>query len=160
MWIRWHLSLTVSTGAWRWGQNAYGGPRKGSWRKRPGNKMVQIQNKGTKFLLAFILGFVKFVLNTEPPGSLSLVPCFGELSTEFSASVWILSPLFRMFELDPEDFYSDWSSSGSVNVSNSQESNGPGLNMLTVYRKKKLKPTKWRLSWFSRPGPGKGARCL
>lgn len=44
-----------------------------------------------------------------------------------------------MFELDPEDFYSDWSSSGSVNVSNSQESNGPGLNMLTVYRKKKIK---------------------
>lgn len=56
-----------------------------------GNKMVQIQNKGTKFLLAFILGFFKFVLNTEPPGSLSLVPCFGELSTEFSASV--LDPL-------------------------------------------------------------------
>jgi hypothetical protein len=54
-------------------------------------KMGQIQNKGTKFLLAFILGFVKFALDYRATVSLSLVPCFGDLSTEFSASV--LDPL-------------------------------------------------------------------
>lgn len=51
----------------------------------------------------------------EPPPA----PCFEEPSPEFSASVWIRSP-FRKFDLNPEDFYSDKSSSVSVNLSNSR----------------------------------------